>query len=243
LEHHLRKQVGEPNETHLKDEKSMTEHFRLGIDIYGPTAITILGLVALIVISPTPAWQVYAFHDGQFAALPNTHASAKPHIPNAGSSLPAIPADWHVTTATLADVTGDDNPEWVLLVWRPWRDWPIQEWSPVPSPITDFHDASGKSCHLILLDPIDGREIWAGSALPAPLLALATDDIDDDGIVEIVTLEGDYVTGRNGPAKHINVWQWNGFGFSLEWRSPQGTYNHLSVIRSGETDSPLIAVR
>jgi hypothetical protein len=100
----------------------------------------------------------------QSPALPLEHLGLQP--------------DWRVTASALADVTGDDLAEWVLVVWRPWRDWPIQSWSPAPSPIAGFHDADGNSCHLILLDPRDGRQIWAGSALPAPLMSLAAGDVD-----------------------------------------------------------------
>jgi hypothetical protein len=117
----------------------------------------------------------------------------------------------------------------VLLVWRPWRDWPIQEWSSAPSPIAGFHDASGDSCHLILLDPDGGREIWAGSALPVPLLALAVGDVDGDGRTEVVTLEGDYAAGRGAPATRVDVWRWNGFGFTLEWRSPPGAFHQFRL--------------
>jgi hypothetical protein len=140
-------------------------------------------------------------------------------------------------------VTHDGLPEWVLLVWRPWRDWPIQRWISAPSPIAGFHDAAGDSCHLILLDPRDGREIWAGSALPAPLLALAVGDVDGDGLNEVATLEGDYATGREGPATRVDVWRWNGFGFTLQWRSSPGTFRELrltDVHNSGILD---IAVR
>ena len=105
----------------------------------------------------------------------------------------------------------------MLLVWRPWRDWPIQRWSAVPSPIAGFHDARGDSCHLILLDPRDGREIWAGSALPAPLSTLSVEDVDGDGRNEVRTLEGSYAGGES---THMDVWCWNGFGFTLEQRSP-----------------------
>lgn len=138
--------------------------------------------------------------------------------------LPSLPPEWQVTAAALADVTGDDVSEWVLLVWRPWQDWPIQRWSRVPSPIADFHDAAGESCHLVLLDPTDGREIWAGSALPVPLLALQVEDLDGDGTGEVLALEGTYAGGRDGPAAHAEVWRWNGFGFTLAWRSPPGVY-------------------
>ena len=192
-------------------------------------------VVVILTLSPRSApltpWQGYSFHAGSFIGLPNLPLPPSP------------PPDWHITAAVLADVTNDDAPEWVLLVWRPWRDWPIQRWLPVPSPIAGFHDAAGDSCHLILLDPQDGREIWAGSALPAPLLALAVGDVDGDGYNEVVTLEGNYATGRDGPATHVDVWRWNGFGFTLEWRSPPGVFRQL-CLTDGNNDGILdIAVR
>jgi hypothetical protein len=138
--------------------------------------------------------------------------------------LPILPSAWHVTASVLADVTHDGVHEWVLLVWRPWQDWPIQRWSVTPSPIAAFHDAAGQSCHLILIHPQDGREVWAGSALPVPLLALAVEDVDGDGRNEVIALEGSYSNGRDGPGRHVDVWRWNGFGFTLQWRSPAGVY-------------------
>ncbi len=201
--------------------------------------MTVRGVVTMSVIvllaslprsAPLAPWQVYAFHDDSFTLLP---ASLPPLSPSSLVSWspcsPLIPHAWHVTVSILADVTNDGSPEWVLLVWRPWRDWPIQRWSSAPSPIAGFHDAAGDSCHLILLDPYGGRETWAGSALPAPLLALAVGDVDGDGQSEVVTLEGDYTTGRDGPATHVDVWRWNGFGFTLEWRSPPGTFRQLRL--------------
>jgi hypothetical protein len=143
----------------------------------------------------------------------------------------------------LADVTGDGRAEWVLVVWRPWRDWPIQRWSSVHSPITNFHDEAGDSCHLILLDPGDGHEVWAGSALPAPSLALAVGDVDGDKRSEVVMLEGDYATGQHGPAKHVDVWRWNGFGFTLEWRSPSGTFRQLYLVDADDNRVLDIAAR
>jgi hypothetical protein len=144
-------------------------------------------------------------------------------------SLPALPPSWHVTASALADVTGDGVAEWVLVVWRPWRDWPIQRWSSVASPIAAYRDAAGESCHLILLHPQDGREIWAGSALPVPFLALHAGDVDRDGTVEVVTVEGSYEGSRQGPGTHVDVWAWNGFGFALQWRSPLGVFDSVHL--------------
>ena len=206
-------------------------------------AIAIVILALLPRSAPLIPWQVYAFHDGSFTLLPASLFSASsPPIPL--SPCPSlVPPTWHVTAAVLADVTGDGISEWVLLVWRPWRDWPTQRWSSAPSPIAGFHDTAGDSCHLILLDPRDGREIWAGSALPTPLLALVVGDVDGDGREEVVTLEGEYGTGRDGPATHVNVWRWNGFGFTLQYRSPPGTFRQLRLTDADNRGILDIAVR
>jgi hypothetical protein len=220
----------------------MAGHFRIEVGFSRPTLAVIASVALLSCAVPLPAWQVYAFRDGDFVLLPDTHELV-PISFSAGQAPPAPPPDWRVTAATLADATGDGRPEWVLLVRRPWRDWPIQAWVHVPSPIAGFHDVAGNSCHLILLDPESGREIWAGSALPAPLLALAVGDVDGDGVNEVVTLEGDYDTGWDDPAGHVDVWQWNGFGFSLEWRSPAGAFHQLSLTSTDSEDILSIAVR
>ncbi len=156
---------------------------------------------------------------------------------------PSAPSTWQVTGAILADVTDDGPAEWVLLVWRPWRDWPIQRWTPGPSPIAGLHDDAGASCQIILLDPKDGLEVWAGSALPAPFLSLAIGDVDGDGRTELVTLEGDYASGRDGPGTAVDVWRWNGFGFGLEWRSPASTLHQLRLTDANNDGILDIAVR
>ncbi|MBE9508771.1 MAG: hypothetical protein IMY86_12070 [Chloroflexi bacterium] len=204
------------------------------------TIAVVVILASLPCSAPTAPWQIYAFQDGSFTPL-TPSPLPYPHTPTA--PLPPTPPHWHVTAATLADATNDGTSEWALLVWRPWRDWPIQRWSSAPSPIVGFHDAAGDSCHLILLDPRDGREIWAGSALPAPLLALAVGDVDGDGRNEVVTLEGDYTTGRDGPATHVDIWRWNGFGFTLEWRSPHGTFRQLCLTDASNKGILDVAVR
>lgn len=204
--------------------------------------IVLVSLALLSGAAPLPEWQIYAFRDDAFVTLPSTQ-EITPSLPASRLPRPSTPPDWDITAATLADATGDGKAEWVLLVRRPWRDWPIQEWTSTPCPIADFHDAAGDSSHLILLDPENGREIWAGSALPVPLLALAVGDVDGDNINEVVTLEGDYDAGWDGTANHVDVWQWNGFGFSLEWRSPKGAFHQLSLASTDNEEILDIAVR
>jgi len=203
-------------------------------------AAVFMALISLSASAPPTHWRVYAFQEGAFRSLvlPRQQAAnllvSSPSDPPAMLSPELVPLTWRIVGSALADVTGDGSPEWALVVWRPWRDWPIQSWSAAPSPIAGFHDAAGKSCHLILLDGRDGREVWAGSALPAPILALAVGDVDGDGRNEAVTLEGDYATGRNGPASRVDVWKWNGFGFTLEWRSPPGVLHRLGLTDAND---------
>ena len=135
-------------------------------------------------------------------------------------NIPAIPADWEVIASELVDVTGDGRPEWILIIFRPWRDWPIQKWSEIESPIRDFHDEDGLSCHLAVLDPEDGSEIWVGSPLPHPIVKMAVGDVDRDGILEVMTLRGDYESWRESIATHIDVWFWDEFGFTLKYQFP-----------------------
>jgi hypothetical protein len=188
-----------------------------------------LFLASLLSRSSVGRWQAYIHRSGTFQVLRPPRSVKFPPSPASPDCPAPRPADWYVAATDVADVTGDGSAECVLLVWRPWRDWPIQRWVPTDSPLTGFHDARGESCHLILLDPLTGREVWAGSALPAPLLALAVGDVDADGRNEVVTLEGSYVDGRAGPASRVDVWRWNGFGFTLIWRSPPGVFSQLRV--------------
>ncbi len=205
--------------------------------------VALIVTVILVSCATPSSWQIYAFGDGTFTTLPDNHRAFVSPTVISTSRLPDTPPDWQVTASARADVTGDGAVEWVLLVWRPWRDWPIQAWVSAPSPISTFRDARGDSCHLILLDPVDGRERWAGSALPAPLLALVVGDVDNDGLNEVITLEGDYGAGRNGVASHVDVWAWNDFGFSLEWRSQNGAFRELTLAGVDGEEMPLIAVR
>jgi hypothetical protein len=172
--------------------------------------------------APGP-YLVYSPRDSSFAPVPT---SFTPPSETITSGLPAVPETWEVVDAAVADVTGDGQPEWVLAVRRPWRDWPIVTWHGGESPIAEFRDREGKSSHLVLLTPA-GDEIWAGSALPLPIRALAAGDIDGDGTAEVVTLEGEYADNPRRPARRIDVWRWDCFGFVLIHRSGQARLREL----------------
>ncbi|SMB96049.1 hypothetical protein [Deinococcus hopiensis] len=127
-----------------------------------------------------------------------------------------LPATWAVRSSVYADVTGDGQPECVLALWRPWRDWPIRRWSAAKSPITANHDVGGDSAHVAVLKPGPGgmyRKVWIGSALFRPVTALTV--LPDH---RLVALEGTYRAGRFAPAAALSEWTWTGFGFRLERR-------------------------
>ena len=194
--------------------------------------------------------QAFTFQDKTFVAYEISTTAFDPQIYTASQNSPPLPPDlplsWDVRNALQTDLTGDGIPEITILVWRPWRDLPYMRWSKGPSPIADSHDENGDSCHVILIEPNPEdtkasdrphksyREIWAGSALPVPLVRIAAGDVDGDDVEELVALEGDYATGRDGPGERISVWQWNGFGFTMEWESEEGIFEGLALLDVNE---------
>jgi hypothetical protein len=209
------------------------------------TLIAVIILVAGLSASASgsPSWNVYVHRDDSFVRLDQLHNVSSGRIirPESCPSV-ELPACWHVLTALQADLTRDGKVECALLVWRPWKDWPIMRWSDTPSPIAANQDAQGDSAHIILIEPLADsrpqtangqqrtyRELWAGSALAIPITQMAVGDVDGDGWNELVALEGDYSSGRYSPARHVAVWRWNGFGFTLDWRSPPGIFIALAL--------------
>ncbi len=55
-----------------------------------------------------------------------------------------------------------------------------------------------------------------------------------ESMVQVVTAEGSYDGSRQGPGTHIDVWAWNGFGFTLQWRSLPGAFDPASL---GDADA------
>ena len=221
--------------------------------------LTLLALVALTLVSPARlhAWQLTSagldsvpVPDGAAPLLPAPSADLKgdgsaqtltvragqAQILDAAQVVWQSPAGWTVLQALFADLDRDGRPEAVLLVWRPFQPWPVDRWLPSGGRIQDFHDAAGQSCHLILIGwrPVGGYgELWAGSALAEPLRAIAAADLDDDGLQELVTLEGRYSDPRTAPGRDLKVWQWNGFGFTVVSSIP-GSFARMALLRRAD---------
>lgn len=141
------------------------------------------------------------------------------------------PDAWQVKEAFFSDLNRDGEYEATLLVWRPFKPWPVDRFMPHGGRIATFKNAEGMSCHLILIGLVNGefRELWAGSSLADPIHALQAVDLDGDGYQELAALEYPYDGNSNRSA--ITIWSWNGFGFSLADRQ-EGSYASLLVKQS-----------
>jgi hypothetical protein len=143
------------------------------------------------------------------------------------------PEEWNVVQAEFTDLNRDDVMEATLLVWRPFRTWPVDQWLPHGGRIASFHNADGYSCQIILIGWGDGqyREKWAGSALADPVTSFAVADLDNDGTQELVTLENEYADPRSAPARDLKIWKWNGFGFTIVTKI-DGTFSKMALVQA-----------
>lgn len=154
-------------------------------------------------------------------------------ILSAGQTVWQSPVAWTVVQAVITDLNHDGTPEATLLVWRPFRPWPVDQWLPDGGRIAGFHDAGGDSCQIILIGWRGSAysELWAGSALAEPVSSFAVADLNADHIQELVTLEGSYADSRTAPARALKVWEWNGFGFTVVATMP-GTFSKMALVRA-----------
>lgn len=203
-------------------------------------ALLVLGMAALLLVTPAPirAWRL------DRSTLTRSPLPPILHLPS-GDSAADLDGDgsperltlvqgraaiwsgsrvlwqslqaWRVREAHVTDLNRDGTPEVSLLVWRPFKPWPVDAWLPHGGRIEGFHDADGLSCHIILIGWKQGayRELWAGSALADPVKSFTAADLLGDGRQYLVTLEGDYDDPASAPARRLKVWEWNGFGFSV----------------------------
>lgn len=169
--------------------------------------------------------------DGQLDIL--VHENNQTNIVSNGLVVWKSPSDWQVIQALISDLNLDGKHEVTLLIRRPFRPWPVDRWLPYGGRISDFQDSSGQGCHIILIGWMDGRykEIWAGSSMSQPALAIGAADFNQDGRVEMVTLEGAYNDTNSSTGNAIKLWEWNGFGFSL-LSTLTGEFDNFKIIQS-----------
>jgi hypothetical protein len=138
-------------------------------------------------------------------------------IRSSGKIVWQSPQGWRVSQAQLADLNHDGRLEAVLLVWRDFKPWPVDQFLPVGGRISTFHNDQNQSCHLILIGwkKTQYSEVWAGSALAEPIRAFAVGDLRGNGQEELITLDGSYNDDLQSPAQAVKIWNWDGFGFKV----------------------------
>ena len=68
--------------------------------------------------------------------------------------------------------------------------------------------------------------------MTAPILEVALGDVDGDGTQELLVLEeGRQETGAS--LATLTIWRWQGWNFSLFWRSAPGAYADLRLAPGG----------
>lgn len=135
-----------------------------------------------------------------------------------GTAVWRSPAEWRVVDVALGDPNDDGRYEIMLAIWR--RDGAGYERS--QPYIVGYR---GGAYELL----------WGGRPVVDPIQELELGDVDGDGIEELVVL----VQAPEGTA--VAVWQWQGWTFSLQWRSAPGDYTDLAL--AGRSDEqPIITV-
>jgi hypothetical protein len=213
----------------------------------------LLAIAALLLVSPAPI-QAWGLIDSTLAPVPLTGAirpmpsqlqadfdgDSQPETLTLENDRAALrsgaqlrwqsPPTWQVRQALIADLNHDGLPEAVLLVWRPFRPWPVDAWLPNGGRIKDFHDSAGMSCQIILIGWYENefRERWAGSALAEPVKSLVAADLPVNGRQLLVTLESRYDDPPSAPARRLKIWEWNGFGFTIV-STLEGPFSQMAV--------------
>lgn len=122
-------------------------------------------------------------------------------------------AAWQVVDMAAGDVDDDLRREVLLAFWKP--------------------DPAGVlRSHPFLVGHRGGVYgiLWGGSAAVDPICEVELGDVDGDGRTELVVLEGSYDEPPDAPGRFLTVWRWNGWGFTLLWRSEPGSYRQLQLL-------------
>ena len=134
---------------------------------------------------------------------------------------------WDVREMLLADLNNDGGQEVAFVLWKTFVLQPrfLYEDFHFQAP---FAEGSLRN-HLFLYGWRDGewRALWCSSPIADPIRELALGDVDADGANELVVLEGSYGDALDEAAHHVTLWRWNGWGFTLHWRSAPGRYRNL----------------
>lgn len=131
-----------------------------------------------------------------------TPASQPPCSP-ALTEVYTTPPEWRVVDAALGDPNDDGRYELLLAIWQ-----------------TDATGHDRSQPYIVGYRGGAYQLLWGGRPLARPISEVALGDVDGDGRQELVSVEEDAVA----------VWRWQGWNFSLLWRSANGRYRDLVLV-------------
>jgi poly-gamma-glutamate synthesis protein (capsule biosynthesis protein) len=134
------------------------------------------------------------------------------------------PKDWWIDNFFLADSNNDGIADINLSLWKAGNFG-----SSKPFWVKE-NDMSVKN-HFFVLDFASGsvKQVWGSSNLGQPNCEFQFVDIDNDGKIDLVVIEGDYLKEPKCEGNYVAVWKWNSWGFSNEWRSEKGNFSNLEI--------------
>ncbi|HNZ83658.1 MAG TPA: CapA family protein [Candidatus Pacearchaeota archaeon] len=131
---------------------------------------------------------------------------------------------WYVDDFKFADIDNDGILELNISVWKAGSFGKSK-------PFWEKDDPSVKN-HFFVLKIAKRRvlPLWQSSNLEKPNCEFDFADIDNDGLKELIVLEGEYSDDFSCHAKRYAVLDWNDWGFEKSYQSQDGNYNNLRIL-------------